>query len=595
MCGSEAKMSKTTGSGSNDEAAAQLEAIIGATEDGILALDADGLVTIWNSGAERLFGFTAGEMIGSDLQRIIPADHIEEHKEIATRLDDMHAISALDTVCLHKEGSLVDVSLCAAPIAPTTGGRMGATLIFRDITSQKTMENELARQSFEDSVTGLGNRHLLRERVEHAALRLSRRDAQFALLLLDLDDFKMINDGLGHAAGDELLAQVAQRISACVRPTDTVARLGGDEFAVLLEDMEDPEDATFAAERILDMLTGAIDIAGSPVVIHASIGIATSGPDVDADGMLRNADTAMYTAKGQGKNSIAIFEPGMHLAAVHRLSLKKDLQQAVDNGDFFLQYQPIVDLDTGAVSGAEALLRWKHATRGIVPPLEFIPLAEETGLIIQIGNVVLEQACRQAASWNAIHSGAPLRISVNVSTKQLHERPFAKQVSNILDSSSLDPNQLILEITESVFLEDTEDVTRVLHSLRETGASLAIDDFGTGYSSLNYLDKMPINILKIDRAFIRGLSRGPESAALAKAIIRLAQALELHTVAEGIELSEQVARLRTLHCNLGQGFYFAKPLDPSALKQILETEAFGFEWLDQWQPQSGQRVVSLAS
>jgi diguanylate cyclase (GGDEF)-like protein/PAS domain S-box-containing protein len=598
MFGSEAMMSSgvETREGLDDNAAAHLNAILASSEDGIITLDADGLVTTWNEGAQRLLGFNATEMLGSDLSRVIPEDRLEEHMEIARRLDEKRSTLTLDTLCLHKEGSLVDVSLSAIPISDGAGRRTGATLIFRDITYRKSMEDEAARRSFEDPVTGLSNRYLLRQRVEHAVNRKGRKDFPFALLLIDLDDFKTINDGFDNAvAGDGLLALVGQRLSACVRPTDTVARLGGDEFGILLEEMDDLQDATCVGERILDLLMTPLEIDGSPVVIHASIGISTSNPMADATAMFRDADTAMNTSKARGGASVSTFEPGMHLGAVKRLSLKKDLFRAVEEGAFFLEYQPMVDLDTGVVSGVEALVRWEHATRGVVPPMEFIPLAQETGLMVPIGYLVLEQACREAASWNGSFAKQGLRISVNLSAQQLLDPSFIRHASEILDGSALDPAHLIFEITESMFLDDIDEMARVLHALRETGASVAIDDFGTGYSSLSYLDKLPINILKIDRAFIRGLSRGPESAGFVKALIRLGQALELQTVAEGIELSEQVVRLRALHCNLGQGFYFAKPLDPATLKQILEAETFGFERLEQWQPQAIPRVISLAS
>ena len=451
-------------------------------------------------------------------------------------------------------------------------GTLASTLRHRE-----ALEAALTHQAFHDSLTELANRALFTDRADHALARRGTADDSVAVLLLDLDDFKTINDSLGHAAGDQLLVGVAARIHGCVRDGDTVARLGGDEFAILLEDLEDPIDAVRTTERLLAALQAPFRISGREVFSHASVGIAMGSPGrTGADDLLRDADMAMYLAKGKGKSRYELFEPALHATLLGRLQLQAELHQALERGDFILHYQPIVALETGRTVGVEALLRWRHEERGTVPPLEFIALAEETGLIVPIGRWVLEEACAQARRWRDRFPAEPPRMmSVNLSARQLQDPGFVDAVAAALATSGLDPDELVLEITENVLLEHTEATVDRLAALRRLGVRIAMDDFRTGYSSLAYLHRFPIDILKIDRSFVEALAGGREEGALVRAIMKLGETLRLETVAEGIESARQVTQLRSMGCRLGQGYLFDRPLDVAAMEARLAGETAG--------------------
>jgi diguanylate cyclase (GGDEF)-like protein len=443
----------------------------------------------------------------------------------------------------------------------------------QDITDRKMLEDKVEYQAFHDALTGLANRALFLDRVEHALLRRQKLNSSVAVLFLDLDDFKTVNDSLGHQAGDELLIDLARQLHASIRPSDTVARLGGDEFGVLLEDIERIDDAVGTAQRIIDTLKKPFFVQGSDLVIRASIGITvSSGDDVITSGdLLRDADTAMYAAKQHGKGSYELFEPDMQRAASERLKLRGDLQRAVDNEEFVLHYQPIVALETGEVTGAEALLRWEHPERGLVPPLEFIPFSEESGLIFPIGRWVMAEACRSAARWKAQFSdSAPSTISVNISPVRFSRPGLVEEIAAVLTETGLTSTSLVLEITESILVPDRE-VIRRLEELKELGVQLAIDDFGTGYSSLGYLRDFPIDILKVDKTFIDSVALGPDESALTRAVVELGRTLGLKVVAEGVEQKEQAAALRKLGCAEAQGYLFSRPLNESAMKELLKS------------------------
>jgi diguanylate cyclase (GGDEF)-like protein len=420
------------------------------------------------------------------------------------------------------------------------------------------LERELRRQALHDPLTGLANRTLFKERVERA-LADGGDQSKVAVAFLDLDDFKTVNDSLGHAAGDELLVKVAQRVSDSVKTSDTAARLGGDEFAVLLEDVD---DIAVPAGRILDALADPFQLEGRQVTVRGSIGIAPYQEGQSAAELLRNADAAMYSAKFQGKGRYLVFDQAMHSAAVHRFELKNELEMAIVNHEFQLVYQPVVELSTRRRVAVEALIRWDQPGRGLVSPGDFLPLAEETGAIVEIGRWVLNDACERAVEWRRAPRSEDLRLSVNVSPTQLKDPGFAEDVSRALADSGLPAAALVLEITENVFLLDDEEIASVLDRLVALGVTIAIDDFGSGYSSLGYLSKLPIGILKIDRSITSGIDRDPHEAAVAKAILGLGNALGLEIIAEGIETPGQLAELERHGCRLGQGFLLGRPAKP---------------------------------
>ena len=436
------------------------------------------------------------------------------------------------------------------------------------------LDEQLRQQAFYDSLTGLPNRALFRDRVEHA-LALTRADeTRPAVLFLDLDDFKTINDSLGHAAGDQLLVTVAARLRSCIREADTAARLGGDEFGILVENVRDTSDPAILAERVIAALAEPVTVEGKEITVTASTGIAVSaGRREDAADLLRDADAAMYRAKKAGKGRYEIFEPSMHAAALRRLELKADLQSAVERGELALLYQPIVDLETSRTQELEALIRWRHPVRGLVAPAEFIGLAEETGLIVEMGAWAIGEACRQAKLWqDAARGDAPIGVSVNLSPRQLQEPSLVAVVAAALAASRLDPRALTVEITETVLMERTELVVERLNGLRALGVRIAIDDFGTGYSSLSYLTRFPVDTIKIAKPFIDEIDSESRNSALADAIIRMSDSLGLRTIGEGIERAAQRNRLQELGCELGQGYLFAAPMSPTEVRDLLSGE-----------------------
>jgi diguanylate cyclase (GGDEF)-like protein len=426
---------------------------------------------------------------------------------------------------------------------------------------------QLKHQAFHDPLTDLPNWARFREQLEEALARADNRPV--AVLVFDVDDFKTVNDSLGHAAGDQLLVSVTERLRRLLDRPDLAARLGGDEFAVLLEGY-DRDAAAQLAESILDALTGPFFLEGKEVTITASVGIALADGRDDAGDLLRNADLAMYKAKGEAKGRYYFFEQSLHAEVVKRLELKADLQSALERGEFTLAYQPIVELETGKIAAVEALLRWNHTERGLLPPAEFIPLAEETGLIVPLGRWVLTEALRQAAAWDSITpEGETLGVTVNLSAVQLERPGLVDDVARALRQSGIRPSALTLEITESIFMEDAASMADRLRELKSLGVLLAIDDFGTGYSSLGYLARCPIDVLKIAKPFVDAMSEASSESALARAIIRIGESLGLTTVAEGIEREDQRNRLRELKCPFGQGFLFARPLSPADLVSLL--------------------------
>jgi diguanylate cyclase (GGDEF)-like protein len=439
----------------------------------------------------------------------------------------------------------------------------GIVLNIRDVTERKAIEAELEHQAFHDTLTGLPNRALFRNRVEHALAGQLRGGVTIAVLFLDIDNFKDINDSLGHVAGDEVLREVGRRLDDCMRPVDTAARLGGDEFAVLIQSSAGEADAIEIAHRVMTALAPALTLAGSQVNIATSIGVAFGGGGASANRsaneLLHDADAAMYMAKQTGRGGYEVFQPEMHAQALVRLELKADLQRALEAHEFTPRYQPIMDLCRGDVAGCEALARWEHPTRGTVSPAEFIPLLEETGLIASFGHRILTEACEQAVLLQEeCPREPPLMIAVNVSAFQLRRPEFIDEVRSVLAQTGIEPSSLVLELTESMMIQDMDLSIRRMSALRSLGVRLAIDDFGTGYSSLTYLRRLPVDILKIDRSFVADPSQ--EATLLTAAIIQLARIFKLQVVLEGIEKASHLERVRDMHCDFGQGFHFAKPL-----------------------------------
>jgi diguanylate cyclase (GGDEF)-like protein/PAS domain S-box-containing protein len=572
---------------------ARFRALVHHSSDLITLTDAELVIGYQTPSLTRLLGYSADELTGT---RVTDLTHPEDKLALLTAhgeaVTGSHADAISHVRLRHRDGGWrhvqsVHTNLLADPDV------QAVVVTTRDVTAQKELQAQLQHNAFHDALTGLANRALFADRLEHALARTDRAATPVAVLFIDLDDFKAVNDGSGHAAGDELLVAVAERLRLVLRPSDTIARLGGDEFAVLIEDAVDPGQAQAAARRLLDALAEPFPAPGGApgedVRITASVGIASGAVGQhDAAELLRHADVAMYAAKEAGKGRSAAFAPDMDSAIIGQLQLKAELARAVERGEFTVHYQPTVELATGRLAGVEALVRWQHPDRGLVPPLEFIPLAEQTGLIVPIGRFVLSEACRQMAEWHISYpTRPPMTVSVNLSARELDEPGLVASVRAALDEAQLDPAHLVLEITESLLLVDLPATLSKLDQLRSLGVRLAVDDFGTGYSSLAYLENLPVDILKIDKSFVDrigvpldGLPGDPAASqpVMVSAISRLGHALHLQMVAEGIEQPEQVSALRGLDCQYGQGYYFARPLTAEDLAAVLLRQADDPGW-----------------
>jgi diguanylate cyclase (GGDEF)-like protein/PAS domain S-box-containing protein len=540
---------------------ARFRGLVQRAEDIILILDADGTARYVSPSYERVLGILPSTLIGRNIfDSLHPDDRPLANQVLAELVSTPGRARTVEVRVRHHNDTWRTLDAIASNSLddPAIGG---IVVNARDVTERKELEEQLVHQAFHDSLTGLPNRALFMDRLSHALSRAHREAADLAVLYLDVDQFKVINDSLGHKSGDRLLMSVADRLQMSVRPGDTVARLGGDEFTVLLEDAG-TDEAVRVARRIGQRLLAPFNLEGREVVVTGSIGIACkTSPENRPDDLLRNADVAMYAAKHGGKARFEVFDAVMQTRAWERLELEADLRHAVERNEFRVYYQPLVQLGTRSLVGIEALVRWEHPTRGLVMPSEFIPLAEETGLIMPIGIWVLEEACRQTRAWQIAHpSTPPLTISVNLSPRMLQQANLFDEVSRILDQTGLDPSSLKLEMTEGVMMHEAGKAMDVLVRLRSLGIRLAIDDFGTGYSSLAYLQYLPIDLLKIDRSFIARLGQGAENTAIVRTIMAMAETLNLSVIGEGVETADQEEFLQALGCTVGQGFFFSKPV-----------------------------------
>jgi diguanylate cyclase (GGDEF)-like protein/PAS domain S-box-containing protein len=550
----------------------RFRSLVQHASDIIMIVSAEGSIRYVSPSVQQVLGHQAQALEGSTFVDLLhpedqewaipflagPAQSCTQLPPVAWRL------RRVDGSWLH--GETVGSNLLEDPAVA------GLVLATRDVSERKTLEERLAHHAFHDSLTGLANRQQFQERVQAALLDPRRRASGLAVLFLDLDDFKTVNDSLGHSAGDELLIHVAQRLKSCLRTHDLPARIGGDEFAVLLDGVGSQAEVEAVADRIVSVLDEPHTVQGSEVLARASIGIAVPGVDEhDVDALLRNADTSMYTVKRTGKASYTFFEKAMHERVMQQLQLDAELRHAVDRIEFVLHYQPIMDLATQAILGVEALLRWQHPSRGLLAPGEFIDRVEENGLIVPIGRWVLQQACRQLRHWD--HDHEQIGMSINISARQLQDETFLTDVRRGADEAGIDPHRLTLEITETALMQDTAATLDLLAQLKLLGVRLALDDFGTGYSSLSYLRRFPVDVVKIDRSFVEDVGKGPEESALPDAIIALCQAFRIETVAEGIELHRQLTHLQAVGCHAGQGFYFSRPLPQAAVERLLPTRS----------------------
>jgi diguanylate cyclase (GGDEF)-like protein/PAS domain S-box-containing protein len=549
------------------QSAERFRALVQSSSDVIALLEPDLTIRYHTPSVERVLGYGEDELVGRRLSELLAdAGGSRLAEFFGEVLASPDSPTPRDLTLRKKDGSTVQLESVFNNLLDDQN-IAGVVVTARDVTERRRLEAELSHQAFHDSLTGLANRALFADRVGHALDRGVRRRNLFAVLFVDLDDFKTVNDSLGHAAGDELLIEVARRLESCLRPEDTCARLGGDEFAVMIEGIADPDAAVLVAHRLLAAIGEPSRVLGDDVSVSASVGIAFGTGAQSATEVLRSADLAMYRAKGDGKSRFAVYEPAMHEKVLERLALKADLQRSVVAEEFEIHYQPIVALQAGAIVGLEALVRWRHPERGLVHPDDFVPLAEETGLILPLGRFVLHTACQQVRRWRSLGYGH-LGISVNISARQLASPSLPAEVTAALGEAGLEPSALTVEITESVLL-DSEAVIARLEDLKQLGVQIAIDDFGTGYSSLNYLRRFPVDALKIAKPFVEGVGTSAEQERLASAILRLGATLGLDTVAEGIEDGIQLERLRRLRCRYGQGFHFSPPRPAGEIEEFL--------------------------
>lgn len=539
------------------------------TSEAIMVTDSQGTIVNINPAFTQITGYTEEEVIGASSTTLSTSQ--PDNAAFLAMMEVLENVGHWqgEMVERHKNGDVYIEWLTINTIYNADRSVHFRVSIFTDITQKKSSEALILRQANFDSLTGLPNRALLQDRLKQAIVTSNRHQKLLALLFLDLDNFKTINDSLGHDVGDLLLQAVAERLQRSIREEDTVSRLGGDEFVVVLLDIQKADNAANIAQKIVDELANPFNIGDHILYVTSSIGISLYPEDgYNSDILIKNADSAMYSAKTGGRNCYRFFTQDMNEQALARLTLESDLRQALSRGEFRLHYQPQISSKTGTIIGMEALIRWQHPIRGIVPPANFVPLAEDIGLIASIGEWVLREACRQNRAWQA-QGLPPVTVAVNLSALQFLQHNLPDKIQEILDETGLEPRYLELELTESTFMQDAEHTIATLHTLKAMGLQLAIDDFGTGYSSLSYLKRFPIDKLKIDQSFVRELASDPDDAAIARTIIRMGHSLRLEVIAEGVETVEQLAFMKKEGCDQIQGYFFSKPLTPDELGQFM--------------------------
>src|ERR1700730_13871217 len=543
--------------------------------DAVICTDISGNLTFLNLVAEKMTGWSWQDATGKPMAEVVRILDTTNHETIPNPMEravsqDRIAHLPPNCILIRRDGVEIPIEDSVAPIHDRQGEPTGAVIVFRDVSAARTMALQMAHSAQHDFLTSLPNRMLLNDRVGQAIALAPRHMKGVAVLFLDLDGFKHINDSLGHSIGDKLLQSIAKRLVDCVRGSDTVSRQGGDEFVVLLSEVEQPEDAAITARRMLQAVAQPHSIDQHDLHVTTSIGVSVYPDDgLNAETLIKNADTAMYQAKENGRQSYQFFKPAMNVRAVERQSIEEGLRRALERRGFALHYQPKIDLRTGVITGAEALLRWIHPTRGTISPAQFIPIAEDCGLILPIGAWVLRQACKQAGAW--VDAGLPATtVAVNVSAMEFRDENFIEGLFAILSETSLDPRSLELEVTESVLMKRAGSAAAILQALRERGVQVAVDDFGTGYSSLSYLRKFRVDTLKIDQSFVRQISTAGDDTTIVTAVIGMAQSLKLRVIAEGVETLKELEFLRAHQCDEAQGVYFSRPVLPQQCARLLK-------------------------
>ena len=558
---------------------ARYRGLLEAAPDGMVVVNQSGEIVLLNAQAEKQFGYHRDELLGQKIQSLIPEGFAERLIADATRTAAealaQQIGSGIELSGLRKDGTRFPIEIMLSPLESPEG--ILVTAAIRNISVRKDAEKHLAQTMEQiahsaqyDSLTGLPNRLLLNDRLGQAIALAHRHSGQVVVMFLDLDGFKHINDSLGHSTGDKLLQSIAKRLAESIRAPDTVSRQGGDEFIVLLQEIVHLKDAVTVARRVLAALAEAHSIGHQVLHVTASIGVSLYPDDgLDAETLIKNADTAMYQAKESGRGSYKFFRRAMNVRAVERQSIEQDLRGALDREEFTLHYQPKINLKTGAITGAEALIRWRSSTRGSIPPVRFIPVAEDSGLILPIGAWVLREACAQERAW--VDAGLPVpAVAVNVSAVQFQDEKFLEGLFAILGETGLDPSNLELEVTERVLMKHTKCAASILQILRNRGIRVSVDDFGTGYSSLSYLQQFPLDALKIDRSFVCGINTHPGETTIVNAIINIGRSLNLRVIAEGVETAADLAFLKAHHCDEAQGLYFSRPVPADQFARFCE-------------------------